>query len=238
MLERLARNEYYCFLDRFYGYFQIPIDPQDQEKITFTCPYRTFAYRRMPFGLCNAPSTFQRCMMAILHDMIEETMEVFMDDFSIFGDSFSYCLSHLDKMLKRCEDTNLCNLIISEFDCSQEFTDEIGKLRAIFGHVLRATGVQIREDNLDNLHSLREVDGILVFVDPQDLLGSCLLADIGLITLVLLTDSVFLFFLGFLEYTNLTTGLGDSDSRTIGFLEGTSFVKPKISTSVKLPKYP
>ncbi|GJR29630.1 reverse transcriptase domain-containing protein [Tanacetum coccineum] len=76
MLERLAGNEYYCFLDGFSGYFQIPIDPQDQEKTTFTCPYGTFAYRRMPFGLCNAPGTFQRCMMAIFHDMIEETMEV------------------------------------------------------------------------------------------------------------------------------------------------------------------
>ncbi|GJW43404.1 reverse transcriptase domain-containing protein [Tanacetum coccineum] len=60
---------------------KIPIDPQDQEKTTFTCPYGTFAYRRMPFGLCNAPGTFQRCMMAIFHDMIEEIMEVFMDDF-------------------------------------------------------------------------------------------------------------------------------------------------------------
>ncbi|GKC93318.1 hypothetical protein Tco_1158760 [Tanacetum coccineum] len=54
MLERLAGNEYYCFLDGFFGYFQIPIDLQDQEKTTFTCPYGTFAYRRMPFGLCNA----------------------------------------------------------------------------------------------------------------------------------------------------------------------------------------
>ncbi|GJV54984.1 reverse transcriptase domain-containing protein [Tanacetum coccineum] len=81
MLERLAGNEYYCFLDGFSGYFQIPIDPNDQEKTTFTCPYGTFAYRRMPFGLCNAPGTFQRCMMAIFHDMIEKTMEVFMDDF-------------------------------------------------------------------------------------------------------------------------------------------------------------
>nr|GFB84836.1 reverse transcriptase domain-containing protein [Tanacetum cinerariifolium] len=68
------------------GYFQIPIDPQDQEKTTFTCPYGTFAYRRMPFGLCNAPGTFQRCMMSIFHDMIEKTMEVFMDDFSVFGE--------------------------------------------------------------------------------------------------------------------------------------------------------
>ncbi|GJZ30970.1 reverse transcriptase domain-containing protein [Tanacetum coccineum] len=107
MLERLAGNEYYCFLDGFSGYFQIPIDPKDQEKTTFTCPYGTFAYRRMPFGLCNAPGTFQRCMMAIFHDMIEKTMEVFMDDFSVFGDSFSTCLAHLEKMLKRCEDTNL-----------------------------------------------------------------------------------------------------------------------------------
>ncbi|GJX84721.1 reverse transcriptase domain-containing protein [Tanacetum coccineum] len=73
----------------------------DQEKTTFTCPYGTFAYRRMPFGLCNAPGTFQRCMVAIFHDMIEKTMEVFMDDFSVFGDSFSSCLSHLDKMLQR-----------------------------------------------------------------------------------------------------------------------------------------
>ncbi|GJS62620.1 reverse transcriptase domain-containing protein [Tanacetum coccineum] len=107
MLERLAGNEYYCFLDGFSRYFQIPIDPQDQEKTTFTCPYGTFAYRRMPFGLCNAPGTFQRCMMAIFHDMIKETMKVFMDDFSVFEDLFSSCLSHLDKMLKRCEDTNL-----------------------------------------------------------------------------------------------------------------------------------
>ncbi|GJR24292.1 reverse transcriptase domain-containing protein [Tanacetum coccineum] len=60
MLERLAGNEYYCFLDGFSGYFQIPIDPKDQDKTTFTCPYGTFAYRRMPFGLCNAPGTFQR----------------------------------------------------------------------------------------------------------------------------------------------------------------------------------
>ncbi|GKC27619.1 reverse transcriptase domain-containing protein [Tanacetum coccineum] len=91
MLERLAGNEFYCFLDGFSGYFHIPIDPQDQEKMTFTCPYGTFAYRRMPFGLCNAPGTFQRCMMAIFHDMIEKTMEVFMDDFSVFGDSFDSC---------------------------------------------------------------------------------------------------------------------------------------------------
>nr|GEX29459.1 DNA-directed DNA polymerase [Tanacetum cinerariifolium] len=87
--------------------WRIPIDPRDQEKTTFTCPYGTFAYRRMPFGFCSAPGTFQRCMLAIFHDMVEKTMEVFMDDFSVFGNSFENCLSRLHKMLQRCEDTNL-----------------------------------------------------------------------------------------------------------------------------------
>nr|GFB55273.1 reverse transcriptase domain-containing protein [Tanacetum cinerariifolium] len=98
---RSKGNEYYCFLDGFSGYFQIPIDPRDQEKTTFTCHYGTFAYRHMPFGLCNALGTFQRCMLAIFHDMVEKTMEVFMDDFSVFGNSFENCLSRLDKMLQR-----------------------------------------------------------------------------------------------------------------------------------------
>ncbi|GJW44163.1 reverse transcriptase domain-containing protein [Tanacetum coccineum] len=107
MLEMLAGNKYFCFLDGFFGYFQIPIDPMDQEKTTFTCPFGTYAYRRMPFGLFNAPATFQRCMLAIFHDMIEESVEVFMDDFSVFGNSFENFLNNLDKMLQRCKDANL-----------------------------------------------------------------------------------------------------------------------------------
>nr|GEU85929.1 reverse transcriptase domain-containing protein [Tanacetum cinerariifolium] len=79
-----------------------------REKITFNCPYETFSYRHMPFGLCNAPGTFQRCMLAIFHDMVLKTMEFFMDDFSVFGNSFKNFISRLDKMLQRCEDTNLC----------------------------------------------------------------------------------------------------------------------------------
>ncbi|GJY25889.1 reverse transcriptase domain-containing protein [Tanacetum coccineum] len=75
MLERLTGNKYFCFHDGFSGYFQIPINPNDKEKTTFTCPFGTYAYRRMPFGLCNAPATFQRCMLAIFHDMIEDSVK-------------------------------------------------------------------------------------------------------------------------------------------------------------------
>ncbi|GJR10012.1 putative nucleotidyltransferase, ribonuclease H [Tanacetum coccineum] len=82
--------------------------------------YGTFAYKRMPFGLYNAPTTFQCCMMAIFHELIEDSMEVFMDDFSIFGSSFDRCLNNLQKMLKRCEETNLvlnwenCHFMVKE----------------------------------------------------------------------------------------------------------------------------
>ncbi|GKE27818.1 reverse transcriptase domain-containing protein, partial [Tanacetum coccineum] len=98
MLERLCGNEYYCFLDGFLGFFQIPIASEDQEKTMFTCPYRTFAYRRMPFGLCNAPATFQRCMTAIFHDMVEDFMEVFMDDFSDKRGAENLTTDHLSRL--------------------------------------------------------------------------------------------------------------------------------------------
>ncbi|GKB82168.1 reverse transcriptase domain-containing protein [Tanacetum coccineum] len=146
MIERLARNEFYCFLDGFSRYFQIPIDPQDQEKTTFTCPYGTFAYRRMPFGLCNAPGTFQWCMMAIFHDMIEKTMEVFMNDFSVFGDSFDSCLSNLEKMLKRCEDTNLVlNYEKCHFMCREGI---------VLGHKISKSRIEVDRAKVDVIAKL------------------------------------------------------------------------------------
>ncbi|GJY11557.1 reverse transcriptase domain-containing protein [Tanacetum coccineum] len=126
--------------------WRIPIDPKDQEKTTFTCPYGTFAYRRMPFGLCNAPGTFQRCMMAIFHDMIEKMMEVFMDDFSVFGDSFFTCLSHLDKMLKRCEDTNLV--------LNWEKSHFMVKEGIVLGHKISKSGIEVDRAKVDVITKL------------------------------------------------------------------------------------
>ena len=99
-LERLAKHSYFYFLDGYSGYDQIPIHPDDQSKATFTCPYGTYAYRRMSFGLCNAPASFQRCMMSIFLDMIEEIMEIFMDDFSVYWKTFDQCLANLDSLEK------------------------------------------------------------------------------------------------------------------------------------------
>ncbi|PWA66127.1 reverse transcriptase domain-containing protein [Artemisia annua] len=146
MLERLAGNEFYCFLDGFSGYFQIPIDPHDQEKTTFTCPYGTFAYRRMPFGLCNAPGTFQRCMMAIFQEMIGKSMEVFMDDFSVYGNSFTTCLSHLEKMLKRCEDTNL---VVNWEKCHFMVKEGI-----VLGHKISKAGIEVDRAKVDVIAKL------------------------------------------------------------------------------------
>lgn len=100
MLERLAEHTYFCYLDGYSRFNQIPIHRSDQGKTIFTCPYGTFAYRRMPFGLCNAPATFQRCMTAIFSEFIENIMEVFMDDFSVYGANFDDCLANLSKILQ------------------------------------------------------------------------------------------------------------------------------------------
>ncbi|GJX92118.1 reverse transcriptase domain-containing protein, partial [Tanacetum coccineum] len=121
-------------------------DPQDQKETTFTCQYRTFAYRRMPFGLCNAPGTFQRCMIAIFHDMIEKTIEVFMDDFSVFGDSFDSCLSNLEKMLKRYEGTNL---VLNSEKCHFMCREGI-----VLGHKISKSGIEVDRAKVDVIAKL------------------------------------------------------------------------------------
>ena len=107
MLDRLAGHEFYYFLDEYSGYNQIAIAFQNQENITFTCLYGIFAFRRMPFGLCKAPDTFQRCMMVMFLDMVQRSIEIFMDDFSVVRASFDDCLGNLELVLKRYKETNL-----------------------------------------------------------------------------------------------------------------------------------
>ena len=159
MLERIAGHAYYCFLDGYSGYNQIHIAPEDQEKTTFTCPYGTFAYRRMPFGLCNAPATFQRCMLAIFHDMVERFIEVFMDDFSVFGSSFDDCLSNLSLVLKRCQETNL---VLNWEKCHFMVQEGI-----VLGHRISAKGIEVDRAKIEviaNLPPPTNIKGVRSFL--------------------------------------------------------------------------
>ncbi|CAM8940330.1 unnamed protein product [Rhodiola kirilowii] len=146
MLERLAGHKYFCFLDGYSGFHQIPILPDDQRKTTFICPYGTFAFRRMPFGLCNAPGTFQRCMMSIFSDYIEKCMEVFMDDFSIHGTSFDDCLTNLSHVLARCIETGL---VLNWEKCHFMVQEGI-----VLGHLISSRGVEVDKAKVQVIEQL------------------------------------------------------------------------------------
>ena len=107
ILEKLSGQNFFCFLDGYSGYNQVNIHPEDQEKTTFTSPVGTYAFSRMTFGLCNAPATFQQCTSALFSDLMGKCLEIFMDDFSMFGESFENCLLNLTNVLKNCIKSNL-----------------------------------------------------------------------------------------------------------------------------------
>ncbi|KAK1645407.1 hypothetical protein QYE76_063212 [Lolium multiflorum] len=155
MLERLSKNTHFCFLDGYSGFSQIAVKAKDQEKTTFTCPYGTYAYRRMPFGLCNAPATFQRCMSAIFHGFCESIVEVFMDDFSVYGNSFDNCLRNLDKVLQRCEETNL---VLNWEKCHFMVNEGI-----VLGHKIFERGIEVDRAKVEAIEKMpypRDVKGI------------------------------------------------------------------------------
>ncbi|XP_048446201.1 uncharacterized protein LOC125480030, partial [Pyrus x bretschneideri] len=147
------------YADGYSGYNQIVIAPDDQENTTFTCPFGTFAYRRMPFGLCNAPATFQRCMVSIFSDFVEKIIEVFMDDFSVFGSSFDNCLDNLTLILKRCVETNLV--------LNWEKCHFMVKQGIVLGHIVSEKGIEVDKSKIDLVRhlpsptSVREVRSFL-----------------------------------------------------------------------------
>ncbi|KAL1213774.1 RNA-directed DNA polymerase-like protein [Cardamine amara subsp. amara] len=152
MLERLANHSYYCFLDGYLGFFQIPIHPEDQENTTVTCPYGTFTYRRMPFGLCNALATFQRCMMSIFIDMIKDYMEVFMDDFSVYGPTYHACLDNLCKVLARCEEKHL---VLNWEKCHFMVRDGI-----VLRHKVSQNGIEVDRAKIKVMTDLQAPDSV------------------------------------------------------------------------------
>ncbi|XP_070017932.1 uncharacterized protein [Nicotiana sylvestris] len=146
MLNRLAGRSHFYFLVGYSRYNQISIAPEDREKTSFTCPYGIYAFRRMPFGLCNAPATFQRCMMAIFTNMVEDIMEVFMDDFSVVGNSFDECLINLMRVLKWCIETNL---VLNWEKCHFMVQEGI-----VLGHRVSSKGIEVDRAKIDVIAKL------------------------------------------------------------------------------------
>ena len=143
MLETVVGHEIYCFLDGYSGYNQIEIALEEQDKTTFTCPFGTFAFRKMPFGLCNAPGTFQRCMMGIFSDMKEHILEIFMDDFSIFRYSYEGCLENLRSVLERCKEKKL---VLNLENCHFIVTQGI-----VLGHIGSREEIEVDKEKVETI---------------------------------------------------------------------------------------
>ena len=146
LLERVSGHPFYCFWDGYSGYFQIEIAPEDQEKTTFTCPFGTYAYRRMPFGLCNAPATFQRCMLSIFSDMVERIIEVYMDDITVYGGDFEECLTNLEAILQRCIEKNL---VLNWEKCHFMVNQGI-----VLGHIISSRGIEVDKAKIELISKL------------------------------------------------------------------------------------
>ena len=146
LLERISGHPFYCFLDGYSGYFQIEIVVEDQEKTTFTCPFGTYAYRRMPFGLCNARATFHRCMLSIFSDLVERIMEVYMDDVTVYGGSFEECLINLETVLHRCIEKNL---VLNWEKCHFMINQGI-----VLGHIISKKGIEVDKAKIEMISKL------------------------------------------------------------------------------------
>ena len=159
VLERVSDHPFYCFLDGYSRYFQIEIAVEDQEKTTFTCPLGTYAYRRIPFGLCNAPTTFQRCMLRIFSDMVEHIVEVFMDDITVYGSAFDECLINLEVVLNRCIKKDL---VLNREKCHFMVPQGI-----VLGHIISKQGIEVDKAKVElivKLSSPTIVKGVSQFL--------------------------------------------------------------------------
>eukprot|EP00253_Pinus_taeda_P020212 PITA_20212 len=146
VLDNLAGKKFFSFLDGFSGYNQIKIAPQDQDKTTFTSPWGTFAYRVLPFGLRNAPATFQRAVIGIFSDMINDSLEIFMDDFTPYGTTFEDALQNLEKVLKQCIEAHLA---LSTEKCHMMMNQGI-----VLGHFVSFLGIQVDPAKIQVIQTL------------------------------------------------------------------------------------
>jgi hypothetical protein len=128
------------------GIIRSKLHPKTKDKTTFTSPWGTFAYRVLPFGLCNAPTTFQRAVIRIFSDMLNDSMEIFMDDFTPYGVSFQEALQNLEKILKRCIQAHLS---LSTEKCHMMMSEGI-----VLGHFISSQGIQVDPSKIQVIKNL------------------------------------------------------------------------------------
>jgi hypothetical protein len=135
VLDTLSGKKYFSFLDGYRRYIQILIAPEDQDKTTFTFSWGTYVYRFLPFGLCNAPATLKRAVLGIFVDLIHDCVEVYMDDFIVYGNNYQESLDNIKKVLIRCQEMNMS---LSHEKCKMLLTKGV-----VLGHHVSSEGIRV-----------------------------------------------------------------------------------------------
>jgi hypothetical protein len=137
----LSRKKYFSFLDGYSRYNQILIALEDQDKTSFTYPWGTYAYRVLPFGLCNDLATFQQEILGIFVDLIHDCVEVYMDEFTVYENTYQEALDNLDKVLIICQEMNLS---LSHVKCKLLLIEGV-----VLGHHFSSEGIKVYSSKIE-----------------------------------------------------------------------------------------
>ena len=145
VLDTVAGHSMFSFLDGYAGYNQISIREEDQLKTTFTTDWGTYAFRVMPFGLCNAPGTFQRVMMIIFQEFLHKFLEIFIDDFCVYSEDEDH-LEKLEAVFQKCRSSGLC---LHPDKCFMAMQQGV-----LLGHVISKAGIAVDQDKVGLIQGL------------------------------------------------------------------------------------
>lgn len=134
ILDQLGKARYFSCFDLASGFHQIPMDPQDSVKTAFSTPNGHYEYKKMPFGLKNAPATFQRLMDNVLMGLLGNVCFVYLDDIVIYAESLEEHKLKLNQLFERLREANLS----LQPDKCEFFKKELMYL----GHIISEEGVK------------------------------------------------------------------------------------------------
>jgi hypothetical protein len=146
ILQRVTRESKISMIDGFFGYNHIYVMPKDREKTTFTTPWGTFMYAKMPFGLMNARETFQRSMDISFIGERDKFMVIFLDDITVFSKSDKEHREHLKRVFLKCRKFGL-----SLNPKKSLFSMKEGKL---LGHIVSVEGIIIDPSRVEAIQTL------------------------------------------------------------------------------------